>query len=76
MIAGVTPAEMLLKLYDEKGKNIDHIFNEILYWTLVAVVAVLQKMLWLSCAHVLKAISSLNSSEPASWPIGYFEGFS
>jgi glutamate--cysteine ligase len=28
---GVTPAEMLLKLYDEKGKNIDHIFNEILY---------------------------------------------
>jgi hypothetical protein len=31
MIAGVTPAEMLLKLYDERGKNIDHIFNEILY---------------------------------------------
>jgi gamma-glutamylcysteine synthetase len=32
MIAGVTPAEMLLKLYDEKwGKNIDHIFDEILY---------------------------------------------
>lgn len=76
MIAGVTPAEMLLKLYDEKGKNIDHIFNEILYWTLVVVVAVLQKMLWLSCPHVLKAIPFLNSSEPASWPIGYFEGFS
>jgi hypothetical protein len=76
MIAGVTPAEMLLKLYDEKGKNIDHIFNEILYWTLVLVVAVLQKMLWLSSAHVLKAIPSLNSSEPASLPIGYFEGFS
>jgi gamma-glutamylcysteine synthetase len=32
MIAGVTPAERLLKLYDEKwGKNIDHVFNEILY---------------------------------------------
>jgi hypothetical protein len=76
MIAGVTPAEMLLKLYDERGKNIDHIFNEILYWTLVVVVAVLQKMMWLSCARVLKAIPSLNSSEPASWPIGYFEGFS
>jgi glutamate--cysteine ligase len=32
LIAGVTPAERLLKLYDEKwGKNIDPIFDELLY---------------------------------------------
>jgi glutamate--cysteine ligase len=56
---GVTPAERLLKLYDEKwGKNIDPVFDELLYWSLVINVVVFGRMMWFSSAlsHLVKVI--------------------
>lgn len=33
MLAGVTPAERLLELYDGKwNQSVDHVFEELLYW--------------------------------------------